>query len=95
VQLAQNYNITDGSRRWFTGDFTYDGNADFADLVKLAQNYNTALPAAAAAMIPGASAQFASDLSAAMAGVPEPSGVGIVAVGLVGISRRRRRRRII
>jgi hypothetical protein len=27
---------------WLNGDFTYDGIVDFNDLVKLAQNYNTA-----------------------------------------------------
>src|SRR5205823_901625 len=74
VKLAQNYNISDGSRTWIGGDFTYDGNTDFNDLVKLAQNYNTALPSET---IPGASAVFESDLAAAFASVPEPSLLGI------------------
>lgn len=56
VKLAQNYNVTDGTRAWEEGDFTGDGNVDFNDLVILAQNYNTnpaandAGPAAAPAL---------------------------------------------
>jgi len=41
VKLAQNYNVSDGTRTWEQGDFTGDGNVDFNDLVILAQNYNT------------------------------------------------------
>jgi autotransporter-associated beta strand protein len=89
VQLAQSYNVVDGSRTWFTGDFTYDGNTNFNDLVKLAQNYNTALPTEP---IPGASAQFAADLAAAFASVPEPGAVGLVGLGACGLMLRRRGR---
>ena len=75
VTLAQNYNITDGQRRWAEGDFNYDGNINFADLVLLAQNYGLAGPQPADA-IPGATADFTSDWTAAQAfaaEVPEPS----------------------
>jgi autotransporter-associated beta strand protein len=90
VQLAQSYNVVDGSRTWFLGDFTYDGNTDFNDLVKLAQNYNTALPTEP---IPGASATFEADLSAAFASVPEPGAPGLIAFAACGLAGRRRRRR--
>jgi hypothetical protein len=89
VQLAQSYNVVDGTRTWFTGDFTYDGNTNFADLVKLAQNYNTALPTEA---IPGASPQFAADLAAAFASVPEPGALGLLGLAACGLVGRRRRR---
>jgi hypothetical protein len=50
VALAQNYNITDGTKTWTQGDFNYDGNVDFNDLVLLAQNYNTTAAALAASL---------------------------------------------
>ena len=89
VKLAQNYNTTlpaTGSA-WFRGDFNYDGTVDFNDLVKLAQNYNAALPGEP---IAGAPADFASDLAAAFATVPEPSALSLVAAGVLLVARRRR-----
>jgi autotransporter-associated beta strand protein len=90
VALAQNYNVTDGTRVWAQGDFTYDGSTDFNDLVKLAQNYNTALPSEA---IPGASVAFEADLARAFASVPEPAGLSFLALGACLMVRRERRRR--
>jgi hypothetical protein len=96
VKLAQSYNTTVSAATdewWGRGDFTYDGTVDFNDLVKLAQNYNTGLPAGA---VPGAPAGFASDWSAAVASVPEPTvAIGLVAGGwaLAGPGGRQRRRR--
>jgi hypothetical protein len=93
VKLAQNYNVTDGTRTWDTGDFTYDGNVDFNDLVKLAQNYNISMPAAGS--IPGATAAFETDLGRAFAAVPEPGTLGLFAAcGLASLTRRRRRRQV-
>jgi autotransporter-associated beta strand protein len=90
AKLAQSYNVTDGSRQWSTGDFNYDGNTDFLDLAKLAQNYNTALPSAP---IPGASAEFNTDLARAFAAVPEPSTSALALIAACGLATRRRRRR--
>src|SRR5258706_1631534 len=73
VKLAQNYNISDGSRTLIGGDFTYDGDTEFHGLVKLAPEYHSALPGEA---IPGAGAAFESDLATAFASVPEPSVLG-------------------
>ena len=78
VRLAQNYNSPD-TLDWEHGDFTGDGHVDFNDLVGLAQNYN--------------SVQFASDVQAAFALVPEPSAVGgLACAGVVGLMRRRKRK---
>lgn len=88
VAVAQHYGISDGSATWLTGDFTYDGNVDFADLVAVAQNYGAALPSAP---IPGASASFEADLAAAFSNVPEPTGVGVIALAGLALLRRRRR----
>jgi hypothetical protein len=90
VKLAQNYNVTDGQRRWTQGDFTYDGSVDFNDLVLLAQNYNAAVPTAP---IPGASAEFSADLARAFASFPEPAGLAVVGAAALTLSARRRRRR--
>jgi hypothetical protein len=89
VRLAQNYN-TAGSTSWFNADFNYDDIVDFNDLVALAQHYNQALPAGP---IPGASADFNSDLAAAnSATVPEPGPFSLLLVACGGIALRRARR---
>jgi hypothetical protein len=73
------------------GDFNYDGNVDFNDLVGLAQNYNAALPAEP---IPGSPINFSSDLARAFVTVPEPVALGtITACSFAGLVRRRRGRR--
>jgi probable HAF family extracellular repeat protein len=77
VRLAQSYNSPD-TADWEHGDFSGDGHVDFNDLVGLAQNYNTV--------------QFASDVRAAFAVVPEPGAVGgLVCAGAVGMMKRRRK----
>jgi hypothetical protein len=100
VKLAQNYNVTDGQRRWSDGDFNYDGNVDFNDLVVLAQNYNSTGVQGAASLTLAAgesSASFAADWerAQAVAGVPEPS---VLALGGVffasALLRRSRARRV-
>jgi hypothetical protein len=91
VRLAQNYNVTNGSRRWPQGDFNYDGNVDFNDLVKLAQNYNTGLVPVTAP--PVGVASFDADWARALASVPEP-GMGLLGAGAgIALSTRRRRSR--
>jgi hypothetical protein len=93
VTVAQNYNITDGQRRWAQGDFNYDGNINFADLVLLAQNYGLSGPQPAEA-IPGATADFTADWTTAQAfaaEVPEPSTLVCATAMLVFTFRSRRR----
>jgi hypothetical protein len=82
--------VTDGTRQWSTGDVNYDGNTDFLDLAKMAQNYNTALGAPA---VPGASVDFNADLARAFAAVPEPGTISILGIGAVALLARRRNRR--
>ncbi len=88
VKLAQNYNITDGSRTWIGGDFTYDGNTDFNDLVKLAQNYNSSLPSEA---IPGAPADFSQEFARALSQVPEPNALALIGIAAASLLKRRQR----
>jgi hypothetical protein len=90
VIVAQHYNTTIAGN-FDVGDFNYDGLVDFNDLVLLAQNYNTtALPAGGFA---GAPPEFAADLAAAFASVPEPAVVApafLLATALAGRTRGRR-----
>lgn len=95
LRLARHYNASGATATWSVGDFNYDQVVNFTDLLTLARNYNAALPAEP---IPGAPGDFAADLAAAvaLASVPEPGGVGVVAVGgacAVSMARSRRRRR--
>ena len=93
MKLAQNYNTTVSATTqswWNHGDFTYDGIVDFNDLVKLAQNYNTALPSSP---IPGAPVDFNADLAKAFASVPEPSGALLTLLAACGFALPIRRRR--
>jgi autotransporter-associated beta strand protein len=92
-RLAQNYNVTDGTRTWAQGDYNYDGNVDFVDLAKLAQSYNTTLPGGAPAIPAGAPAGFEADLARAFAEVPEPSALLAVLPGLALLALGRRRRK--
>jgi hypothetical protein len=91
VHVAQNYNLS--NKFWFDGDFDYNGTIDFNDLVKLAQNYNLPNPPDP---VPGTTADFAHDVAAAFASVPEPSGL-MSFLGLCALSQKRsafqRRRR--
>jgi hypothetical protein len=91
VTLARNYNTTGSQLTWDQGDFNYDDKVDFNDLVLLARNYNQSFPASA---VPGAPADFAADLAAAFATVPEPSGaVTLLLAACAGMTARRRPRR--
>jgi hypothetical protein len=89
VAVAQNYGIATGDARWDQGDFTGDGNVGFDDLVKVAQNY---CGGPLTAPIPGASAGFQADLTAAFASVPEPSSAIVLLVAVAGLARPRGRK---
>jgi hypothetical protein len=92
AKMAQNYNVTDGQRRWSDGDFNYDGNVDFQDLSIMAQSYNTSGVQGGPAVPAGTSSDFAADWAAAVASVPEPSALVVVGLLLTCALKRHRRR---
>ncbi|MDB5323397.1 MAG: hypothetical protein JWN40_5028 [Phycisphaerales bacterium] len=75
---------------WLAGDVTGDRSVDFLDLAKLAQNYNTSLPAGP---IPEASTDFEADLARVFASVSEPTALAFPAIGAISMLVCRRRRR--
>jgi hypothetical protein len=95
VQLAQNYDVTDGRRLWSQGDFTGDGNVNFNDLVLLAQNYDTTGVQAGEPVLLAGDDAFAAEWAEAQAAaaVPEPSITGAGVMAAIGALVRRRRRR--
>jgi autotransporter-associated beta strand protein len=91
--VAQNYGKT--GQDWAHGDFNYDGVVNFPDLLLVAQNYGKQLSAGQLTELPGS---FAAQWQLAQAeilsnptGVPEPSMIGLLFVGAITLSARRRR----
>ena len=94
--LASNFGTATG-RVWANGDFDYDGGVSIVDFNLLAGNFGQTLPASAASWAPLlAFAAAHDDLAAfeAATGVPEPIGLGWLAVGTLGLRRRGLRRRL-
>ena len=70
---------------WTLGDFDYDGDVDFNDLVPLAQNYNGSL-----AIGDIGTASFQADWVLAQSLAPEPSSLIVLSAGAALAVRRRR-----
>jgi hypothetical protein len=80
------YGMTSGAR-WWQGDFDYNGTVDVADWGDLSSNYGGGLGTG--------NGMSGSDMTAVAsttvgAAVPEPSGLALLAVGAMGLMRRRR-----
>ena len=87
---------------WLNGDYNYDGKVDASDYTLMDNAFNqqtggVATPAAALAALPNLVARpaalVAGGAGAGTAAVPEPTSLGIVAVGVVGLLGGRRRAR--
>lgn len=88
LKLAQGYGATTGAG-WAQGDTDYNGAVNFDDLLALAQNYGQSATLAGDMLKDLGYASFAGDWARAVALVPEPASLGLVA--LLGVARRKRR----
>jgi autotransporter-associated beta strand protein len=86
--LAANFNqpVTG----WDQGDFNYDGLVNAADFTDLAANFNQSVSGAATAGDVAALDAFAA-ANGLLADVPEPTSMGLLTLGAVGVLARRRR----
>jgi hypothetical protein len=91
LTLAANYGLTTAD--WAQGDFNYDNTVNFSDLLTLAANYGSSLSPSAAESN-GISPSFAAQWNLAVSevsSVPEPTSIGLLAIGATGLLARRRR----
>lgn len=84
--LASNYGLGSGAT-WAQGDSSYDGSISVTDLGDLASNYGASL---AGGSLAGGEATNAEILAAVA--VPEPAGLGLLALGAVQSLLIRRRK---
>jgi hypothetical protein len=83
--LARGY---DQPGAWHNGDSNHDGLVNFTDLLALARNYNVALTSTEIGLL---GSDFAGDWNLARAAIPEPAAMGLLAIAVPMLSRRRHR----
>ena len=75
---------------WFNGDFNYDGVINGSDYTLIDNAFNTQ-GASLAADIAGPDAVTTAEISGPASAVPEPTTLGLLGIGAVGLLGRRRR----
>ena len=84
---------------WLNGDFNYDGRVDGSDYTLMDNAFNQQSGGVATPALSFASGGLVAAPAAVVAGVgsavPEPTTAGLIAIGLVGLLGRRRRRSIV
>lgn len=84
-----------GGHHWYEGDFNYDGKVDDDDVAILGLTYNPTgtplTPSFYEALSETYGQSFASAFSSGANVVPEPGSIAMLAVGAVGLLRRRRK----
>jgi hypothetical protein len=93
MQLAANFNAI-GSATWQEGDVNYDQSVTIADFMMLAAHFNSTyggeILGQDAHILASFAASMGVDPSVIGSAVPEPAGVSALAIGAMGLSRRRR-----
>jgi hypothetical protein len=92
VRIAMNYQRNEGNQTWVQGDFNYDAHTNFADLIPLAQHYNSTYTPSLSELDSLGGGDFAADWALAQSLVPEPTALAALA-SIVSAAMRRRRTR--
>jgi hypothetical protein len=97
--VGANFNLTDNTKQWFTGDFDYDGICSGSDADILGATYDVNASPLSSEQL---TAQFGSAFAEAFEGgqaraaasaVPEPGSLALLGLGGLGLLKRRSRRR--
>ncbi|HEV8605229.1 MAG TPA: PEP-CTERM sorting domain-containing protein, partial [Tepidisphaeraceae bacterium] len=96
IDLASNFNAS--GKTWQEGDLNYDGSVTISDFIDLASNFNSsyagtvgAISASDQLTLASFASSIGADPSIIGSAVPEPAALSLLAVGALGLMRRRRR----
>lgn len=94
LAVAQNYDesydpINNPPKQWYQGDFNGDGIVGFSDLLALAQQYGSSLVMGESVVNPELANNFTFHWHQALAVVPEPATLALVAGAALLVLRRR------
>jgi autotransporter-associated beta strand protein len=95
IDLASNFNAS--GKTWQEGDLNYDGSVTISDFIDLASNFNSsyagtvgAISASDQLTLASFASSIGADPSIIGSAVPEPAALSLLAVGALGLMRRRR-----
>jgi hypothetical protein len=89
IDLASHFNNTGG---WQEGDLNFDGTVTISDFIDLASNFNTSYSGEVFPISAEDQQTLANFAASVGVSVPEPGTLGLIAVSVIGLLGRRRRR---